>query len=48
MFLKNWERGEHVFVLGKWEEKTNKMELKKDHAPPPYLPSVNLFPTPPG
>jgi len=40
MFLKNWERGEHVFVLGNWEEKTTKMGLKKDHAPSPYLPSV--------
>jgi len=37
MFLENWERGEHVFVLGKWEEKNkNKMELKKDHTPSPY------------
>ena len=27
MFLENWGRGEHVFVLGKWEGKKNKNKI---------------------
>jgi len=35
MFLENWESREHVFVLGKWEEKNkNKiLELEKNNVP---------------